>query len=177
MILLAPFLSIVFWRVVQILQQCGYANANILTTIKDSCFEFSAFVQHSRMYRMYVKSEKHIFCHKCRFSHDSASVCQNSVDINKIALVMFKGALVFSNKKLFQSFLQKMCINVANQLCFGKSLLLIITDGRIKRMQMIKKNVFLPCRFGIIPIVFTRNVCIKVVNQPCLANLFVDNYG
>ena len=61
MIILAPFLSIVFWRVVQILQQCGYSNANILTTIKDSCLEFSAFVQHSRMYRMYVKSKKHIF--------------------------------------------------------------------------------------------------------------------
>jgi len=68
-----------------------------------------------------------------------------------------------------------MCIKVANQLCFGKSLLLIITDGRIKRMQMDKTAVFLPCRFGIIPIVFTRNLCIKVVNQPRLANLFVNN--
>ena len=49
---------------------------------------------------------------------------------------------MFSNKKLFQSFLQKMCIKVKNQPCFSKSLLLIITDGRIRRMQMDKKVFF-----------------------------------
>jgi len=42
-------------------QQCAYSNADTVTTIQDSCMNFSAFVQHSLMYRMYVKSEKQIF--------------------------------------------------------------------------------------------------------------------
>jgi len=49
---------------------------------------------------------------------------------------------VFSNNKLFLSFLQEICaqklkINHA----FSKSLLLIITDGRIRRMELDK----MPC--------------------------------
>jgi len=35
-------------------------NADMLTTMQDSCMELSVFVQHSLM-GMYVKSEKHIF--------------------------------------------------------------------------------------------------------------------
>jgi len=42
-------------------QQCAYSNADFLTTIQGICMKFSAFIQHSLMYRMYVKSEKHIF--------------------------------------------------------------------------------------------------------------------
>ena len=41
-----------------------------------------------------------------------------------------------------------MCIQVENQPRFSKSLLLIITDRRIRRMQMDKKPCVLPCRFG-----------------------------
>jgi len=54
-----------------------------------------------------------------------------------------KGGLVFSNKKLFQSFLQDIsAYKFKINRIFSKSLLLIITDGKIRRMQMNKKAVF-----------------------------------
>jgi len=34
--------------------------------------DFSAFVQQSLIYRMYVRTENQFLCHLCRFSHDSA---------------------------------------------------------------------------------------------------------
>ena len=57
---------------------------------------------------------------------------------------VLKDALVFSNKKLFQSFLQEMCIKVENQPGFSKSLLLIITDERIRRKSSISLLLFAP---------------------------------
>ena len=45
-------------------------------------------------------------------------------------------------------FTRKLCIKVENQPCFSRSLLLIITDGRIRRMQVDTKAVYLPCSFG-----------------------------
>jgi len=81
------YVSMLFWRHVRISQQCAYSNADILTTIQDSCMEFSAFVQHSLMYRIYVKTEKHIMFvinagflmtrHKCNFKFDLL-FCQNN---------------------------------------------------------------------------------------------------
>jgi len=57
---------------------------------------------------------------------------------------------VFSKKKLFQSLLQEMCAQKLKiNRVFSKSVLLIITDGRIRKMQMDKSRV-LPCRFGAI---------------------------
>jgi len=54
--------------------------------------------------------------------------------------LLLKGALVFSNKKLFQSFLQEICAKKLKINCvFSKCFLLIITDGRIRRIQMDKK--------------------------------------
>ena len=50
---------------------------------------------------------------------------------------------MFSNKKLFQSFLQEMCASKLKiNRVFSKSLLLKNTDGRIRRMQMDNKAVF-----------------------------------
>jgi len=50
---------------------------------------------------------------------------------------------VFSNKKLFQSFLQDICaITLKINRVFSKSLLLIITGGRIRRMQIDEKPCF-----------------------------------
>jgi len=47
---------------------------------------------------------------------------------------------VFSNKKLFQSFLQEICAyKLKINRLLSKSLLLIITDGRLRRMQVDKK--------------------------------------
>jgi len=55
------------------------------------------------------------------------------------------GALVFRNKKTFQSFFKK-CVH--KNRVFSKSVLLIIMDGRRRRIQMDKKPYCLPCRFG-----------------------------
>jgi len=41
----------------------SYSNAHILTTIRDSCMKFSAFVQCSLICMMYVKTENNILCH------------------------------------------------------------------------------------------------------------------
>jgi len=76
--------------------------------------------------------------------------CSKKNVADKADRFKFKGGLVFSNKKLFQSiFTRNVCIKVENQSCFSKIVLLIITDRRIRMMQMNKNAVFfLPYRFG-----------------------------
>jgi len=55
--------------------------------------------------------------------------------LNILIQKLLQGALLFSKKKLFQSFLQEMCAQkLKMNRGFSKSLLLIITDGRIRSM-------------------------------------------
>jgi len=69
--------------------------------------------------------------------------CSKKNVADKADRFKFEGGLVFSNKKLFQSiFTRNVCIKVGNQSCFSKFLLLMITDRRIRMMQMNKKAVF-----------------------------------
>jgi len=41
----------------------SYIHILHILTIRDSCMKFSAFVQRSLIYIMYVKTENHILCH------------------------------------------------------------------------------------------------------------------
>jgi len=60
-----------------------------------------------------------------------------------------QGPFVFSNKKLFKSFLEEICaLKLKINCVFSKTLFLITTDRRIRKKQLDKKAVFLPCRFG-----------------------------